>query len=175
MHRALFGFLVLGGLLLAFTAAGQTQQQINWCYANDATDDQTIEGCTAMIQSGRYSGADLADAYNNLASGYHGKGQIDLAIQNDLIAIQLNPRNAQAFNNLGVDYREKGNYDQAMADYTQAIALKPDYANAYAGRGDVYSRQGQRDAAIADFRTALRYNPSQATALAGLRNLGLTP
>jgi hypothetical protein len=43
-------------------AFGQTQQQRDWCYKDSATDDQTIAGCTALIQSGVTKGTDLASA-----------------------------------------------------------------------------------------------------------------
>ena len=175
MREALFGLIVLGGLSLAAAAAAQTQQQIDWCYADSATDDQTIEGCTAMIQSGRYQGVELANAYNNRAAGYNGKRQLELAIQDDLLAIQLNPLNAQAFHNLGDDYYAKSNFDTAITDYTRALAIKPDYAKAYLGRAKTYEQKGLRDAAIADYRSAMQYSLTQAEARAGLIRLGQTP
>ncbi len=42
-------------------ARAQTAQQLNWCDGKDgATPDQQIGGCTAVIQSGKFTGKNLA-------------------------------------------------------------------------------------------------------------------
>jgi tetratricopeptide (TPR) repeat protein len=170
------GILIGSALVLAALPAwAQTQQQIDLCYSPTATDDQTIDGCTAMIQSGRYSGAELSHAFNNRAEGYIGKHEWDQVIQDDNQAIQVDPTNAQAYNNRGIAYKNKGLVDQAISEYTQAIALKPDYADAYYNRGLAYETKGQRDQAISDYRASLGFNPGDGDTLNAMKRLGVTP
>ena len=122
----------------AGTASAQTKEQIDLCYSSTATAEQTIDGCTAMIKSGRYSGTELSHAFNNRSTGYSDKGQLDSAIADQTQAIKIDPTNAQAYNNRCQDQSKTGLYDQAIPDCTRALALKPDYANAYANRGYAY-------------------------------------
>jgi hypothetical protein len=45
-------------------------QQPNWCDDAKATDDQTIDGCTADIRSGHFSGERLATKFYNRGFAY---------------------------------------------------------------------------------------------------------
>jgi hypothetical protein len=53
-----FGALIAIGVVPAMPAAAQTSQQLNWCSngKHSPNPDQKIAACTAVIQSGRYSG-----------------------------------------------------------------------------------------------------------------------
>src|SRR5579863_3859567 len=93
--------------IIAVPAWAQTQQQYDLCYSESASADQTIDGCTALIASGRYSGSDLSHAYNNRGWGYFFKGQYDLAIADENMAIQLDSTNAQAYESRCSDYNSK--------------------------------------------------------------------
>ena len=89
-------------------AVAQTQQQLDWCdHKNGATADLLIEGCTAVIAAGKYSGKGLAFAFNNRGIAYQNKGQYDRAIQDYGQAIKLDPNFAQAFVNRGFAYAIK--------------------------------------------------------------------
>ena len=79
--------LVLASLVMP--ALAETKQEYDWCYAPDATDDQTIQGCTAMIESGKYTGAKLSDAYDNRGVGFNGKKSYDRSIADFNKAIGL--------------------------------------------------------------------------------------
>ena len=79
------------------TAAQSYDQLRKWCYG-DATDDQTIQGCDAVIKSGKESSASQANAFYNRGLAYKGKGQYDRAIQDYDQTIKLKPDNASAFN-----------------------------------------------------------------------------
>ena len=176
MQAGLAAAMLIGGALLSGSAHAQGNQQlIDTCYSPTASDDDTITSCTALIQTGQYSGVELSAYYNNRAYGYVDKRLYDLGIQDDNTAILLDPTNAQARDTLGSAYFGKSLYDQAIADFTHAIALKPDYANAYKDRGLTYEKLGRRDEAIADYRAALRIDPSEQAAKDGLARLGATP
>src|ERR1700688_3764842 len=62
--------------LVALPAWAQTQEQMFWCNNHTFTYDQRIAGCTAIIQSGRYTGTQtLARAYGHRSWAYHNKGE----------------------------------------------------------------------------------------------------
>jgi hypothetical protein len=48
-------------------AAAQSRQDIDWCVnaAHGFSPDQQVSGCTAAIQSGKWSGQGLAWAFND--------------------------------------------------------------------------------------------------------------
>ena len=156
------------GLALALasgSAWAQTPQQRDWCYSPTATDDQTVDGCTALIQSGRETTAGQAAAYDNRSTAYTNKGLYDQAIADETQALALNPNDpANANYNRGLAYEHKGLYDQAIADATRAIAFKPDYAAAYDARAYAYLNKGLYDQAIADETQSLASNPNSANA-----------
>ena len=170
------GLLIGLALALAAPAAwAQTQQQHDWCYSPTATDDQTIDGCTGLIEAGHETATNQAAAYDNRAYAYRNKGLPDQAIADENQALALNPNDANGYNIRGNAYDDKGLYDQAIADYNRTIALQPDNAGAYFNRGDTYAKMGRRDAAAADYRAALKIDPTLQKALDGLQRLGVTP
>ena len=87
-----------------------------------------LAACTALIQSGNETTANLAVDYFNRGVTYGRKGLHQEAIADYTKAIALNPDFAIAYDNRAFHYDSKGHYDEAIADYTKAIALKPDYA-----------------------------------------------
>src|ERR1700680_3645239 len=98
--RALAGAALIATTVLSGTlpANAQTQQQLDWCNGKaGATPDLQISGCTALIESGKYNGKDLAYAFHNRGNAYQSKGQYDRAIQDYDQAIRLNPQYADAF------------------------------------------------------------------------------
>ena len=145
-------------------ARAETKQEYDWCYAPEATDDQTIQGCTAMIESGKYTGVKLSDAYDNRGVGYNGKKQYDLSIPDFNKAINLNPRNYQAFNNRGNAYYNKEQYDDAMDSYDGSLRINPQYDKAHKNRGNTYYAVGLNGRAIEDYSAAIHANPRYANA-----------
>jgi hypothetical protein len=52
-------------------AMAQTQQQIDWCNGRGRpTPDLKISGCTALIQSGKATGKNLAAGFLNRGNAY---------------------------------------------------------------------------------------------------------
>jgi lipoprotein NlpI len=124
-----------------------------------------LEGCTALIESGRLSDEDVFKVLIVRGVAYRNKGNYDEAIQDFDKAIHFKPDVAEAFNNRGVAYDLKGDYERAIQDYNQVIRLRPDYAAAFNNRGLVYREKGENDRAIQDFNQALRLKPGYAEAL----------
>ncbi len=93
-------------------AGAQTNQQTDWCFdKGDPSPDLQIGGCTAMIQSGKSTGKNLAIEFNNRCSAYIRKGDIDSAIKDCDQAIKLNAGYSLAYYNRGLSYYDKDNYD----------------------------------------------------------------
>jgi tetratricopeptide (TPR) repeat protein len=111
----------------ASPAGAQTQQQIDWCVneGNTFSPDLSIGGCTAAIQSGRWSGKDLEWAFNNRCRAYSEKNETDRAMADCTDAIRLDPNDGVAYLNRGDTYRDMEDYDRATADFNEAARLKP--------------------------------------------------
>jgi tetratricopeptide (TPR) repeat protein len=149
---------------MAMPVLAETRQEYDWCYDPDATDDQTVQGCTAMIESGKYTGIKLSDAYDNRGVGFNGKKQYDLSIPDFKKAVSLNPRNYQAFNNLGNAYYAQEQYDDAMESYDASLRINPLYAKGHKNRGNTYYAVGLYGRAIEDFNAAIRADSRYANA-----------
>ena len=139
----------------ASDAAAQTEQQRAWCYDPNATDPQTIEGCTALANSGRFSGRDLAIILYDRGLSYENTNQYNLAMADFSQAIGLDPNYADAYDDRGNIYVHLNNYTRAIPDYDRAIAMKPDFALAYSNRGYTYYKMGNIQQALADLDRAI--------------------
>jgi tetratricopeptide (TPR) repeat protein len=104
-------------------ADAQTQQQIDWCENNGYvyTPDLQINGCTAAIQSGRWSGKDLALVFNNRGNAYSDKNDYDRAIADFNQAIRLDPKYAFPHDGRGKAYYAKNDLNHAFADFDEAV------------------------------------------------------
>ena len=129
-----------------------------------ASGDQAIAACTRAINSGRYSGRQLAVLLTNRCAEWPAKQENDKAIEDCSRAIQLDPSNAETFSGRGRGYYGKGQYDLAIEDLNQAIRLKPDDADLFNNRGLAYNDKGENDRGIEDFDQAIRLNPDLADA-----------
>lgn len=160
--------LIAAGFWQATSASAQTQQQLNWCKGNDgATPDLRIGGCTAVIQSGKYSGKNLSFAFVNRGLAYRAKGDNDRAITDYNMAIRLDPNDATAFMDRGNAYKRKGELDRALADYNESIRLMPKNADGFYNRGLAYYEKKDYDRDIADQTRAIALGPSTNAEVAG--------
>ena len=158
--------LIIAASLGHAPALAQTAQDWAKCLSQDLSfPDLPIQGCTAVIQTGRELIDRLAAAYNNRGVAYRLKAQYDDAIKDFDEALRLRPTFANAFNNRAVAYRNQGDLDHALEDYNAAIHLKPDYIPAFYNRGLVLMDKGEYDRAIDDFAVVLRADPQNALTL----------
>lgn len=95
-RRVVAGVFVTVPLFPPAPADAQTQQQMDWCENKDYAylADLQLNGCTALIQSGRWSGNDLALIFNNRGNAYSDKNDYDRAIADFSQAIRLDPKYA---------------------------------------------------------------------------------
>jgi len=147
------------------TARAQSYDQLSsWCYG-ESTDDQTIQGCDAVIASGRVQGNDLAAAYGARAYAYNRKGDYARAIIDHDIAIRMNPNDAMLWNNRGWTYNNLRQYDRALQDLDRAISLNARLAEGYNNRGVSYNGMRQYDRAIQEYDEAIRLRPGYPVAM----------
>jgi tetratricopeptide (TPR) repeat protein len=145
-------------------ARAQTYDQLSaWCYG-DSTDDQTIQGCDAVIASGRAQGNDLAAAYGARAYAYNRKGDYARAMVDHDVAIRMNPNDAMLRNNRGWTYNNMRQYQRALQDLDEAIRMNPRLAEAYNNRGVAYNGLRQFDRAIQEYDEAIRLRPGYPVA-----------
>jgi tetratricopeptide (TPR) repeat protein len=141
-------------------AFAQTQQQHDWCYADSATDAQTVEGCTALITSGTLAGRDLAIVYRNRGIAYFHTAQYDLALADTSQAVGLDPNYFEAYDDRGNAYSRLGQNDRAMADYNVAIRIKPTFQYAWGNRGYLHYKLGELAPALTDLNQAITLDAS---------------
>lgn len=156
-----FGKLAVATLLCLAgavpTAAAETQQDLDWCNGKgEASAEQKVAGCTALIQSGNYSGNNLAIVY--FLRGRAQKDQ-DKQLADYAAALKLNPAHVGALSNRALVYRARKQYDLALGDLAKAIAAAPQEATPWAYQGDVYHAMGSEEAAITSFTEAIKRAP----------------
>jgi tetratricopeptide (TPR) repeat protein len=118
--------------------------------------DVAIEACNRVINSGRFSGQSLIDAYINRGQEYYLKKDYDRAISDATQAIRLNAKTAiLAYGNRGNAWSAKSDQDNAIKDYSQALKLDANYTAAYTGRAMEWERKGDIKRALADYKAAL--------------------
>jgi tetratricopeptide (TPR) repeat protein len=100
-------------------------------------------------------------------------GDLDGAIQDYSLAIDINPTQSQIYNNRGNARRDKGDLEDAMSDYDMAIRLNPNAARALINRGMVHRIFGNPDSALADFAKAISLKPTDLDFAEAFYNRGV--
>jgi tetratricopeptide (TPR) repeat protein len=91
------------------------------------TGEAAIEACTRAIQSGRFSGAELASIYDNRAIELRQQGDFDRAIADYTAAIRIDAELTGAYTGRGLAYEGKAEAEKARADYLKALTLAQKY------------------------------------------------
>ena len=89
--------------------------------------EAAITACTQAIQSGRFSGAELASIYDNRAIELRQQGEFDRAIADYTAAIRIDAELTGAYTGRGLAYEGKADAENAKADYRKALALAQKY------------------------------------------------
>ena len=131
----------------------------------------SISVCSAVIQSGRARGRDLAVAHMERGIAYVALLDYDRALQDFGEAIRVDATFAKAFANRGAVYGAKQDFDKAIDDFTRVLALEPRSAHAFADRASMHRLNGQHDEAIRDYSEAIRIHPAFGEAIL---NRGIT-
>jgi tetratricopeptide (TPR) repeat protein len=146
------------GILAAQGAAAAPGDDFDICFKDSG--DRAIEACTRAIDSGRYSGRNLAILYSNRGTEWFDKDDLDRALQDHSQAIRIDRTYASAWLNRGNVYATKGQRARAIDEYDEAIRLDPKNAKALNNRGDELRQMGEHMRALRDFDEAIRIEPS---------------
>lgn len=159
--------------LLALVAAAalmvggsaQAGEHEDWCFADqEATHDERLAGCTALIEGGKLSKDKLATAYANRCLAHIQRKAADLAIADCTQAIAIAPGNALAHAQRGEAYCGKGDIKRCVADFDEAMRIDPNDTSFVFLRGVARADQGDADGAIADLTKAIEQDPGTVAA-----------
>jgi tetratricopeptide (TPR) repeat protein len=148
---------VLAGVLIAAAgpaiapASAQTQQHIDWCENEADRYDLIIRGCTAVIQSGRWPGKNLAMAFILRGNAYGGKNDLDRAIADYSQAIRHDPKEGKAFWLRAITYQAKKDPARAALDFAELAQIHPTDAVFWVLACDARAQAGQWQQAEARF------------------------
>ena len=131
----------------------------------DADPEISISLCSAIIQSGRARGRELAVAHTERGVAYVSLLDYDRALRDFAEAITIDRSFARAFANRGAVYGAKQDFDKAIEDFTQVLKLDPASAPAFSDRAGMHRLNGQQDEAIRDYTEAIRLDPAFADAI----------
>jgi protein O-mannosyl-transferase len=92
------------------------------------------------------------------------KGNVDEAITQFRMALEIKPNYVDAHNNLGTAFLRKGGVYEAIAQYRMALQRKPNFPDAHNNLGTALQQMGDLAQAIFEYRTALQIKPNYANA-----------
>lgn len=156
VHRYAFTFLLI--ILTTYSFGVVTRNKV-W------RDDYSLWSDMArkMPKSSR--------AHFGLGNVYVTQGNLEDAIKQFQVALQMDPNNLNArvklvitYYNLGVYYDEQGKFDRAIQQYQSALRLDPSVAEAHYNMGNIYMASGLKDKAKMEFETVLKIRPDYVPA-----------
>jgi tetratricopeptide (TPR) repeat protein len=127
IKRVLPGLLA-GASLVAFAVAVATvrsDESVEACFSEHG--GAAIAACTRAINSGRFSGEELATIYDNRAVELRQRGNYDRAIADYTEALRINGELTGAYTGRGLAYEGKAQVAKAEADYRKALTLTQKY------------------------------------------------
>ncbi len=111
-----------------------------------------------------------AKKYNNLGVTSFHNGAFEMARDQFLQAVALDPNFAESYNNLGLVYTELHEEEKATDAFSKAIELNPDLPAVYNNLGYVFYKQGSYDQAIEMYNQALGRSSDNSSAYTNLGN-----
>ncbi|MFZ0634664.1 MAG: tetratricopeptide repeat protein [Candidatus Acidiferrales bacterium] len=108
------------------------------------------------------------EARYNLGSMLQARGEVDEAVAQYTLAVQIRPDDATANNALGGALLASGRVDDAIEHLNAALKARPDYFDAHYNLGNALASRNDFPGALEQFRAAVRLNPDDANAEANL-------
>lgn len=105
-----------------------------------------------------------SDAYMRIGIVYGKMGDLNLAIYNLTIAINLNPQNAQAYTDRGYAYNLTNNNYKAMSDYNTAIKIDSTNYTAFFNRALLHEKNGDLNKSLIDLNKCIILKNDYGTA-----------
>ena len=111
-----------------------------------------------------------AKKFNNLGVTSFHNGEFELARDQFLEAVELDPRFAESWNNLGLVYTELQDDDGAREAFSKAIDINPDLPAAYNNLGYIYYKQDDYAKAVEMYQEAIERSADNSSAHTNLGN-----
>jgi tetratricopeptide (TPR) repeat protein len=111
-----------------------------------------------------------AKKLNNLGVTSFHNGEFELARDQFMEAVDLDPRFAESWNNLGLVLTELQDEESATDAFSKAIELNPELSAAYNNLGYIFYKQGSFDQAIEMYNQALGRSCDNSSAYTNLGN-----
>ena len=96
---------------------------------------------------------------------YRVTGNLELAVEEHIKALALDPDYGESHNDLGYVYLELGDFEKAVEHFHKYAALNPKDANPLDSLAEAYFLMGRLDEAIAKYKEALSLKPDFITSL----------
>ena len=165
---------VIAGLILMIAAAGASSSDDALdCFSAD--NERRIVGCTALIERGDTSSAEMSAIYGMRALAYSLKGEYATAIKDYDVAIQMQPNFAVALNNRAWAYFRWGKAETGLPDVEKSLRLAPTAAHSLDTRAHIKQVMGEPKLALRDYTQAMYFGGAEMIKLyqCGLTEAGL--
>ncbi len=86
--------------------------------------------------------------------------QVDLAVADGDLAVQLDPLSAAALEARGKALAAGKKFDRALDDFDRAIRLRPNEAQLFASRAATFASMHENRLAVRDYNEAVRLDPN---------------
>ena len=156
---------VFAALIALLASSPQSTRADDWadCLPQGAPD-KIVAACTAVIDQGGRSGADLAKAHARRGFQLERLGQRDRALADFTRAVELDPANPSGYMGRGFYYAQRQDWAKALAEFDQALERAPSDARIHTARGRALLGLGQIEAGIASHNRAIAIDPMIADA-----------
>ena len=151
--------LTIIALLLALGSGLAVADEKEDCAGGDI--EKRLEGCTAIIDTGKLTDQDMAFAYINRGDALFAKNDYYQAIDDFGKAIELYPKDAKPYNNRAYTYLTLRRPEDGLPDAQKAVELEPENANAWDTLGTIYVWLKQKDKAIEALKKANALDPEK--------------
>lgn len=95
----------------------------------------------------------------NYAAALQMDGDLDAALQQYLVILQIDPDKYEAWSNLAAIYATQNQWNLSLESYQKALEIEPTYVDALVGIGVVYMNQGNYDLALDWLTQAKQVDP----------------
>lgn len=113
-----------------------------------------------------------AQAHTDLGAGYLQQRQLEVALEEFTLAVQIDPTYGAAYNGLGLVYSALGQDAKAEQNFKKALLIDPNNSESHNNYGSFLCARNRFDESIKEFLAAVR-NPLYATPALAYTNAGI--
>lgn len=139
----------------------------------DFFDEKVVDAAKTLheLEQLKQKYPDKAIIYERIAWIYAKERRFDKAVENYLVAVELNPNSYAAYNNLGNIMFLTNNRTKAIEFYKKSIQIKPDQIDARLNLGILYYYEGKLNLAAEQFNKVLSLDPNNEKAVIYLKKM----